>query len=61
MGNPNSDTTRVNMGRRKMPRCSVPTCRLRVDAIGDPFCRLCKRFAGDREVHIHRALKKAEG
>lgn len=41
----NSDTTKTNMGRRQMPRCSVPTCRLRVDAKGDELCRLCRRRA----------------
>lgn len=51
------DTTRVNMGRRQMPRCSIPTCRLRVDKHGDELCRLCRRFAGDREVIIDGALE----
>lgn len=49
------DTTQANMGRRQMPRCSTATCRLRVDAVGDEFCRLCRRFAGDRSVQVHGA------
>ena len=40
------DTTKVNMGRRQMPRCSIPTCRLRVDAQGDELCRFCRRHRG---------------
>lgn len=52
------DTSKANMGRRKMPRCSVPTCRLRVDAVGDEFCRLCKRFAGDRDVIVDGSLPR---
>ena len=53
-----ADTTKANMGRRQMPRCANPFCRLRVDAKADEFCRLCRKRAGDREVFVEGALPK---
>jgi hypothetical protein len=40
------DTTKVNMGRRKMPVCSNFGCMNRVDAPRDEFCRVCRGRAG---------------
>jgi len=36
-----ADTTRINMGRRKMPRCADAFCSRRVDTPADDRCRVC--------------------
>jgi hypothetical protein len=36
-----SDTTKVNMGRRRNPTCNAWMCSRRVEAKGDEFCRVC--------------------
>lgn len=36
-----SDTTKINMGRRKMPVCERPGCFKRCESKNDQFCQWC--------------------
>lgn len=56
-----SDTTRVNQGRRKMPRCSIPTCRLRVDAVGEKVAAEGEAVRKDLFVYLSGPMTAKHG